>query len=122
MKHLKRETDILNFALIISVISLTTSLLVRAPFGFFVALRLTVFGTLLLGVVRWFSIRKNSHLPMFFLAVLYNPVFKVSFGSRIWRTVDSLVALYFVTLLLLTFIRRARYSKERSKTRPVDLE
>jgi len=72
------------------------------PYGFFILLRLIVFGTT--AYLAWISYRLNKYpwIWLFgFTAIIFNPLFPIHLGRDLWILVDILTAVFLIVSTLL---------------------
>ena len=85
--------------LIIASILLGIALL-PLPYGYYQFLRIAVFSISIWALVE--SHNKNTQLPigLFFTAIIYNPIFKISLDREIWSAINIITIVYFVYLIM----------------------
>jgi len=72
------------------------------PYGYYQFVRLTSFAIFLfLGFRNNTLENKNLSYTYFFLALLFQPFFKIALGRELWNTIDIVVAVF----LLLSIIK-----------------
>ena len=78
---------------IVSIIMLVLCIIPILPYGYFILLRLVVFGTCIYNAIYF---KKNNDVNWFwtfvFIALLFNPIFLVGLPRLIWIPIDLICA------------------------------
>jgi hypothetical protein len=85
--------------LAVSMIMLALAAGAEWPYGFYQLLRLVVCGTAVYVVVQTMNQRQYWPWVMAGIAILFNPVFPISFELEQWQAIDLVVAIVFLVAL-----------------------
>ena len=73
----------------------------KMPYGYYTLLRWIVFGLSIYYSYRYWELPEKGWAMAFLtIALIFNPIFLISFGKLIWSVVDLLVAIYYLISII----------------------
>lgn len=92
----QQDVSTLRSAMFIAAGLLAAAVIWTFPYGFYTILRIVVTGVGAWAAWSYFE-RKRTNIGLLFaaIAVLFNPVIKISFERSEWRVIDAIAAIAF---------------------------